>query len=418
MSLAALITGTSGLAASSFQLDVVGNNLANLNTTGFKEQSTSFQDTIYQTLNPGSAPTGTLGGTNPSQQGSGVSVGAINNSFSQGTITGTGQPLDAAISGNGFFVVSNGQSNSYTRAGSFSVDANGYLVDPNTGARVQRNGTVGEATGTTPGFQVAGNNDIKIPYGAGLPGTPTANVNYQGNLNSTAAVGTSTTTGIQIYDSQSTAHTLNVTFTKTATNTYTVSGTTDNGTVAIPATPVTFDSSGLLVSPATLTATLSGFTDGATNQTVTLNLGTPGQATGLTQFGGTSNANAVTQDGTGYGTLTSVSINSSGTIQGSFSNGATAPIAQLALAAFNNVGGLQRTGNNYFVATASSGQPLVGTAGSGGNGTITGGSLEGSNVDIATEFSRLIIAERGFQVNAQTITATDNTLQTLTNLIR
>ena len=266
-------------------------------------------------------------------------------------------------------------------------------------------------------LQVAGNNDIRIPFGTGLPGTETANVNYQGNLNSTAAVGTNTTTGIQVFDSQGGPHALTVTFTKTAANTYSASATIDNGTATAAATPITFDSSGLLVSPSTLAVNVTGI-PGAANQTITLNLGTPGQGTGLTQFGGTTTANAVTQDGTGFGTLTSVSFDSSGTIQGAFTNGRTVPIAQLAIAGFNNEGGLVRSGNNNFLASASSGQPLIGTAGSGGLGSVQGAALEGANVDISTEFSRLIIAERGFQVNAQTITAANETLQQLANIIR
>jgi flagellar hook protein FlgE len=421
MSLTALVTATSGLSANSYALDIVGNNLANLNTSGFKDQVTNFQDAMYQTLAPGSGPTGTSGGTNPSQTGSGVTEGALDNNFSQGSNTSTGNSLDAAISGSGFFVLNNGTTTSYSRAGAFGVDAGGYLVDPTTGYHVQRIGTVGEGTATAPGFQAAGNNSIKVPIGAGMPGTETANVTYQGNLDSGLAVGGTATTSIQVYDSQGSAHALTVTFTKTATDTFTAAAQLDNGaaTAAVTGGPVTFDSGGLLVSPATLSVALSGLPGGAANQTVTLKLGTAGSSTGLTQFGGNgaSTANAVTQDGTGFGTLTAISFDNGGNVQGSFSNGLTEPIAQLALASFNNQSGLIRTGNNYFQASAASGQALVGTAGSGANGTIQGSSLESSNVDIATEFSRLIIAERGYQVNAETITTADNVLQTLTNII-
>jgi flagellar hook protein FlgE len=224
-----------------------------------------------------------------------------------------------------------------------------------------------------------------------------------------------------MYDSQGSAHALTVNFTKTATNTYTATAQLDNGTATATVTggPVTFNSGGLLVSPTTLTVALSGISGGAANQTVTLNLGTALSSTGLTQFGGdgASTANATTQDGVAFGTLTSVSFDNAGDVQGTFSNGQTEPIAQLALASFNNQAGLIRTGNNYYQASASSGQALVGTPGSGANGTIEGSSLESSNVDIATEFSRLIIAERGYQVNAETITTADNVLQTLTNII-
>jgi flagellar hook protein FlgE len=372
---------------------------------------------VYQTLSPGSAPTATTGGTNPAQNGFGVAVGSIDSLFAQGSVTPTGRSLDAAIQGSGFFVVSNGQTTAYSRAGSFAVDAAGFLIDPNTGYRVQRTGMVGESTPGAPGYQVSGSQDIHIPFGAGAQGVPTTNVAYQGNLSGSLQVGQSVTTAIQVYDSQSTPHSLSVTFTKTGANTFDASAAIGGGTVALSATQVSFDTSGLLVSPGSLTANISGIA-GAANQSITLNLGTPGQATGLTQFGGTSTANAITQDGTGFGTLTDVSFSSDGTVQGQFSNGRTIALAQLAIAGFNNEGGLLRTGNNYFLTSAASGQALVGTADSGGLGSIQGAALEGANVDIATEFSRLIIAQRGFQVNARTITAADETLQELANIIR
>jgi flagellar hook protein FlgE len=417
MALTALFTGSTGLQANSSALDVVGNNLANLNTTGYKTQRTLFKDLVYQTLNPGSAPSGSLGGTNPSQNGFGVGVGSVDSLFQQGSISPTGRSLDAAIQGSGFFVVSDGNQTAYTRAGSFAVDAAGFLIDPNTGFRVQRTGTIGEGTPTVPGFQVAGNQDIRVPFGVGAPGTQTANVQFQGNLSSTLAVGQSQTTAIQVYDSQSTPRALSVTFTKTGANTFDASVQISGGTATVAAPGVTFDTAGLLVGPASLTVNVAGI-PGAAAQTITLNLGTPGQATGLTQFGGTSTAAAVTQDGNGFGTLTDISFDNAGNVQGLFSNGRTIPIAQLAIAGFNNEGGLLRSGNNYFTTSAASGEALVGTAGSGGLGSVQGSALEGANVDIAIEFSRLIIAQRGFQVNARTITAANETLQELANIIR
>lgn len=417
MALNALFVGASGLQANSTALDVVGQNLANLNTTGFKEQRALFQDMVYQTLNSGSAPTANTGGVNPTQAGSGVAVGALGSLFNQGSITPTGRTLDAAIQGSGFFVVSNGSSTAFTRAGSFAIDANGYLVDPNTGFRVQRTGTVGEGSATTPGFQVVGNQDIKVPLGAGVQGVETANVNYQGNISSSLAVGESATTSIQVYDSLSTPRALTVTFTKTGPSTFTASAAVSGGTATIAANTVTFDQSGLLVSPATLSVALTGLS-GAADQNITLNLGTPGQATGLTQFGGANTATAVTQDGTGFGTLNSTTFDQSGQLIGEFSNGRTLPLAQLAIAGFNNEAGLLREGNNYFSVSPASGQAIIGPGGSGGRGTVQGSSLEGANVDISTEFAQLIIAQRGFQVNAQTITVANEALQELANVIR
>ncbi len=418
MALTALFTGASGLAANSTALDVVGNNLANLNTTGYKTQRALFRDQVYQLLDFGSAGDGAnVGGTNAAQIGYGVSVGTIDTQFLQGPLNPTGRPLDVAIQGSGFFVVRTPTGQAYTRAGSFGIDANGFLVDPGTGARVQRYGTTGEGTGTQPGFQVSGNNDIRVPFGAGATGTPTANVRMLGNLDRDMAVGESTPTAIQVFDTQSGPQTLTVTFTKTAVNTYSATATISGGTATIPPTPITFDGTGLLVSPATLAVSISGI-PGANPQTVTLNLGTPGQATGLTQFGGSSDATAITQDGVGAGSLTQVSIDGDGNVQGSFTNGRTIPLAQLALASFNSEGGLIRQGNNYYESGPGSGEARIGTSGTGGRGLVQGSALEGSSVDVAIEFSRLILAQRGFQINSRTISAANETLQELANIIR
>ena len=412
MALNALFVGATGLVANSAALDVVGNNLANLNTTGFKTQRMLFKDVIYQTLSAGAGATETIGGTNPLQFGFGVNIGSIDSILLQGSINQTGRGLDVAIQGAGFFVANDGTQNLFTRAGAFALDSNGFLVDPSTGYRVQRFGTVGEGT-----FQTAGNLNILVPLGTAIAGATTSSVNFQGNLSGALAVGGTVVTSIQVFDSQSTPRTLTTTFTKAATNTFSVSTAISGGTATPAAATVTFDSAGTLVSPAALAVNVTGIT-GVADQTITLNLGTPGQTTGLTQFGGASSATAVTQDGTGSGTLTDVSFDNSGNVVGQFSNGRSVAIAQLALALFNNPGGLLRVGQNYFQASASSGGPVIGTAGQGGLGTLQGGALEGANVDIASEFTRLIIAQRGFQVNARTITAANDTLQELANIIR
>lgn len=418
MALNALFVGSTGLNSNSTALDIVGNNLANLNTTGYKNQRTLFRDVVYQTLNSGSGSSAAVGGVNPVQLGFGVNIGSVDSLFQQGNLSPTGRPLDAGIQGSGFFVVNDGTRNLFTRAGAFNVDSQGYLIDPGTGYRVQRFGPVGEGGGGLPGFQTIGDNRIQLPFGVGVSGVPTTAINYQGNLDTSIAVGAPpVTTAIQIYDSQNTARSLTVSFTKTAVNQFTVTAAVAGGTATVPATTVDFDSAGLLLSPATLAVSLTGI-PGATNQTVTLNLGTPGQANGLTQFGGASTATAVTQDGSGAGTLVSVSFDQTGTIQGQFTNGRTIPVAQLAIAAFNNEGGLFREGTNYFGTSASSGEALIGVAGGGGRGLVRGSALEGANVDIAIEFSRLIVAQRGFQVNARTISAANDTLQELANIIR
>jgi flagellar hook protein FlgE len=412
MALNALFTGSTGLRANSSVLDIIGNNLANLNTSGYKTQRPLFKDLVYQTLS-----SGTSEGRNPSQLGYGVGVGSVDSIFLQGAVTPTSRSLDAAIQGRGFFTLTDGEKTVYSRSGSFNIDSAGFLVDPNTGFRVQRRGSVGETTLTTPGFQTPGDLDIKVPFGAGIMGLPTQNVNFRGNISNTLAVGESYSTAIQVFDSQSTSRALTVTFTKTAINEYSASATVSGGTATAAATPITFDLNGFLAGPATLNVDLTGI-PGADNQTITLQLGTPGQSTGLTQFGSSSTATAVTQDGSGSGTLTAVSFDANGTLQGIFSNGRSVPIAQLAIADFTNDAGLLRDGNNYFISSVASGEALLGEANTGGRGVVQGSSLEGSNVDIALEFSRLIIAQRGFQVNTRTISAANETLQELASIIR
>jgi len=431
MSLNALFIGSSGLATNSSALDVIGNNLANINTTGFKGQRMVFKDVVYQTLGVGTSASSTTGGVNPTQVGFGVGVGSVGALFTQGNLNPTGRDLDAGIQGTGFFVVRNGQEQAFTRSGSFGVDSAGYLVDPGTGFRAQRFGAVGEGSATLPAFQVPGNLDIQIPFGSGAPGFATSEATFQGNLSSSLQVGQSGTTAIQIYDSQSTPRALTITFTKTAQNTYsasaTVSGVTPDATatppvaVALSPTTISFDSTGLLVGtagqPVMLGLDITGVT-GIADQHIDLQLGNAGTASGLSQFGGATTVSAVNQNGSGFGTLTDVSIDSNGVLQGKFTNGRTIGLAQLAVAGFNNEDGLLRSGGNYFQASVASGEALIGVAGQGGRGTVVGGSLESSNVDIAGEFAKLIVAQRGFEVNAKTISTTSDTLQSLVNILR
>jgi flagellar hook protein FlgE len=415
MALTALFIGTTGLAASSSALDVAGSNLANANTTGFKSQRPLFKDLVYQTLNAGSGVSNQHGGTNPSQLGFGVGIGLIDSVFLQGPLTPTGRELDFGLQGKGFFVVGDGSTTYYTRDGAFNVDTEGYLVDPNTGFYVQRFGNVGEPSGATPGFQTVGDLNIRIPFGAGIPGNPTTTVALQGNLSAAMQINEPLSMAIQVYDTQNTSRALTITFTKTAPNTFTPTATISGGTVTVGGGPVTFDQNGLLVNPPSLSFTFNGLPG---PQTVNVTIGTPGTTTGMTQFGGTSTATAVSQDGNSFGSLNSIIIDQGGVINGVFSNGRTLALAQLAIAGFNNEAGLLRDGNNYFSSSTSSGPALIGVAGAGGRGTVQSGALEESNVDIAEEFTRLIIAQRGFQINARVITAGNELLQELATIIR
>jgi flagellar hook protein FlgE len=434
MAFGSLLTGVSALQADQQMLDVIGNNLANSNTPGFKEQRPRFADLFYQTLVPPTPSTAVAGGTDPIQLGYGARMSSIDTIQSQGTLQPTGRDYDVGIQGDGFFQLSDGTRTFYSRAGSFDVDSSGFLRDPADGFNVLRFGSVGEPSATSQGFQIPGDDRIRIPLGAGSPGQPTANITLSGNLSADAAVGTTVPSAIQVYDDQGSAHTLSLTFTKTAANTWdlsasipaadgtlgpvasggTASNTADLGTV-------TFDNNGAPVGssagPVTLTMT-ANFTGITATQTIKLSVGTAGAFDGLTQFGGSPSAAAVSQDGFGSGTLTTVNIGKDGVINGVFSNGKVVPLAQLAVASFTNPSGLQREGNNLFSVTSQSGQPLIGAGLTAGRGSVQQGVVEQSNVDVATEFTQLIIAQRGFEVNAKTITVSDQVLQALSNIIQ
>ncbi|GIW78947.1 MAG: flagellar hook protein FlgE [Gemmatales bacterium] len=416
-----IFTGVSGLRANQDTLNVVGNNLANVNTTGYKTQRANFSDLFYRTLSGATGPSTNIGGTNPMQTGFGTRIASIDSLLTQGVLEPTGNDLDLGIEGNGFFMVSNGTESFFTRAGAFGIDASGYLVDPSTGFFVQRHGTVGEGSATLPAFQTAGDNRINIPFGAAVPGQETTNVLFRGNLNALAAIGETTTTAIQIFDMQGMSHLLNLVFTKTANNTWDLvasippsEGTMISDTVS----NITFNNDGSLAGPATGTISFQITALAPSTQTVTLDFGLVNGFNGLTQFGGSSSAAAINQNGFAPGFLNRVSFDKDGTVNGVFSNGQVLPLAQLAIATFPNPAGLRREGNNYFSITSQSGNVSLGAGLSGGRGSVNQAVLEGSNVDIALEFTRLIIAQRGFEVNARTIQVSSQVLQTLTTLIQ
>jgi flagellar hook protein FlgE len=436
MAFGSLFTGVTALQANQQMLDVIGNNLANSNTPAFKEQNVTFADLFYQTLQPPTPSTQAAGGTNPIQSGFGAKMSSISTVNTQGTLQPTGNSLDMGIDGNGYFQESDGNNTYYTRAGSFAVDSSGFLRDPATGFNVMRFGNVGEPATTSAGFQVPGDDRIKVPFGAGTPGQVTTTVGAVGNLNASAAVGDTVPTAIQIYDQQGNAHTLSLTFTNTAVNTWSVSATvpqadvapvttTTNGvTTTTPGTntftlgPITFGADG---SPSSLGTTSLSVTFAGTQVAQTVNTtfaSKTGAFDGVTQFGGTSSAAITSQDGFASGTLTSVNVGKDGTISGVFSNGKVTPLATLAIASFANQSGLQREGNNLMSVTSQSGEALVGAGESAGRGAVQQGVLEQSNVDVATEFTQLIVAQRSYEMNAKTITVSDQVLQTLTNIIQ
>jgi len=438
----ALFTGVTGLLAHQRRLDVVANNIANVNTVGFRGSRVIFQDLLSQTLQGGSPAVGNFGGTNPNQVGLGVGVGSISMNQTEGSLLTTGVSSDLAIDGNGFFILTDGTMAYYTRDGSFECNAIGALIDPATGLRVQ--GYQADANGVIDtNSQIS---DITIPIGTRSIVKATENAQMTGNLNSEAAEGATVERTIRVYDSLGTARDIQVTFTKmaqvtdggTAYNAWTwkaeYNGTDVTNVNSGESGVVLFDSSGVFHAEGSLNTTTNTFTARAslpsqneislpaavfTGSTLPV---TPFEfsvdLSSVTDLSATSDVSLNTQDGYQLGTLENFSVGTDGAIAGSFSNGVTRVLGQIALANFGDVGGLSRGGNNMFVETASSGPAQVGLPNTGGLGSISGGTLESSNVDLSTEFSNLIITQRGFQANARTITAADTLLQETVNLVR
>ena len=403
----------SGLAASSEALNVTSNNLANLNTVGYKDGQANFRDMFYQMM-------GNNGANNPIQVGLGVTVAAVTSNFNNGNIQPTGIDSNAAINGDGFFVVQqNGGGMEFTRAGNFTVNNTGQLVTQD-GQLVMGypalNGVVNPGQGLSP---------LQVNPGQLIPASATSTLQMQTNLDASAAVGTNFSTPMTVYDSLGTSHVLTFQFTKTGANAWNYQITlpaADTGGVGAPTVisngALTFNPNGTLAAP---TGTINGIAvnglaDGASPLALTWNLQDAAGNSLLTQSASPSSTSTTFQNGFGSGTLLNYSIGSDGTIQGSFSNNQTLALGQVVLANFTNPQGLVRMGQNSYESTLSSGAPVIGVAGTGGRGTLTGGSVEASNVDIATEFSNMIITQRGFQANARVVTTFDQVTQDTINM--
>jgi flagellar hook protein FlgE len=388
--LRSLDSGISGLRAHQTMLDVTANNIANVNTTGFKAGSTQFEDTLSQMLRPAGGSSTVVGSTNPAQVGLGVNVAGIATNFTQGSTDSTGKATDMMISGDGFFTVKSGGNTSYTRAGSFAFDANGQLAAPD-GALVQ-------GWTATNGVVPAGNaalSTITLPANSVAPAVATTKATLSGNLPSDAAVGATFTQTEGVYDAAGASRNLNLTFTKTATG-WNVAGA--DGTGATGTATLTY-AGGALTSGGTIT--VGG---------VTVDMSS------TTGYAGLQTATISGQDGRASGTLQSYSLSSDGKLVGSYSNGSTQTLAQIALANFSNPGGLAKAGSSEYTPTIASGTPSYGIAGTNGLGSLVGGALEMSNVDLTQEFSNLIIAQRGFEANARIITTSDQILQALNQM--
>lgn len=483
--LRSLFTGISGLSVHQTMLDVTSNNIANVNTTGFKSASTRFEDTFSQLVRSGAAPRlNERGGMNPAQVGLGVKLQSITQNFTGGAAQMTGRNLDTMINGDGFYVLrkTNGTS-VYTRNGSFGVDAQGQLVAADgsfvQGWMVDKDGTI-NASGT-PG-------NITLPLTKTVEGRPTTKVIYGGNIPADQIymdpTGSKTSPDnafqrsqiVHAYDDKGNPHDVLLTF---ARNDFANPGSEPmwelraydanvfkeldetqrekltgdggarialevdgKGSVSVGGSKVkTADTDGVLnfkfktdgtmdadsmqamksvkfkldqvnVDETTTPKSSKIVEPNVTKQPINLDL------SALTGFGGVNNFGQKQVDGNMAGYMTGYSVEADGTIRGTFSNGDNRALARIAVASFANPLGLEKAGSSYFVETGNSGQPQIGEAGTGQRGAMTGGAIEMSNVDLAAEFTNLILSQRGFQANSRVITTSDEILQELVNMKR
>lgn len=437
--LRSLGTAQSSLRAHQQRLDVIANNVANVNTIGYKASHARFAEYFAQRLSMGSFPAlgAGIGGVNPLQIGTGVYLASILADMSQGALTQTNRPLDVALQGEGFFVVQFRGQQLFTRAGSFTVDAQGNLVDTATGALVQGYNVLLDAEGrlvrdsagsTVLSRQVEA---LRIPPGLRSPAHQTERVRLSGNLSAQMTEGETAATSILIYDARGVTHVLRLEFRKTANpNEFELSLTVDGKAVTLPAgsSPVRFREDGTLESPQTIeiaAAELNTALGAATpvfepGKTLTLELAPAGNLlAGVTNVAGQTTLSFVEQDGYGIGELVDIRVDETGKLLGSFSNGRTEVLGQLVIAKFTNPEGLLRWGENFFAVSPNSGVPILGTAGELFPSTqVIGGALEEANVDLTSEFTELIATQRAFEAAARTVTVSDQILAEINALKR
>lgn len=448
-----MYSAVSGLRIHQGKMDTIGNNIANVNTVGFKKGQVTFQEVFSQVVRGASAPTGGKGGTNPQQIGMGAAMGSINTIHTKGPGQRTDNPTDLMIDGEGFFVVSddsNFNNRYYTRAGNFSLDRDGNLV-------------------TADGFKVLGYSadkdgnilsevtNIKINMSETKSPTVTENITFRGNLDSRFEIGDSKKIDTVIYDSLGNSYTLTFNVEKTANHTWnlSLSRITDRssgnytevttGIVPGDTLELRFNDNGKLIGIGTEDLdTTTGFKtqltglsainfdknkDGEDLTTPTVPGGSFREITlfdsenedtikDVTQYANEMGIKPYGMDGNTSGTLEGFSIDATGTVVGVFTNGERKALGQIMLAKFDNPMGLQKLGNNFFVDTRNSGEPQYGGAGVSGFGAISPGNLEMSNVDISLEFTEMITTQRGFQANSRIITTSDEMLQELVNMKR
>jgi flagellar hook protein FlgE len=413
----AMYSGISGMKAFKASLDVIGNNIANVNTVAYKAARASFKEMFNQTLRNASAPVDGSGGINPSQVGLGVVVGSIDTDGSQGSMTATGRANDLAIEGNGFFALSNGSRTFFTRDGSFALDAEHNLVSAATGMRVlgwTANSATGALDTTTP---VTAGSSIQIPIGGMSVARQTEHVSLGGNLDASAAEDAEYSIKFSVYDSLGVTHEVNVKFTKADTDdkaTWNYEATCPDATPSVVSTgSLTFDEYGHCQVPSfDLSIALTEANGSVSPLVAAVN------TQNISQLNGRSTVSMTADDGLPLGTLDGFSIDRTGAISGTFTNGAVRTLGQVALADFSNPSGLLKAGNSLLSESPNSGTAKMGLPGSGGLGNIDSGFLEASNVDLANEFATMIVAQRGFQANSRIISVSDEVLNDLVTMKR
>jgi flagellar hook protein FlgE len=432
MGIGTFSAGLSGLNAHATYLGVIGNNLANLNTVGFKASTVNFVDLVSQA--------GAATSANPAQIGLGVVTGAISPVFAQGAAEISGQSTHAAILGNGFFVIG-GDSPGYTRDGTFGFDKNGRLVAADGSPVMGWTQLDASRQSVLTGGPLS---EIVVPPGVLRPAVPTTLFQTMTNLDASAATGATFLTSVQVYDALGAAHSVTVNYTKTGTQTWDyglsvdgadVAGGTAGARVSLGGGSIAFDGTGALTlvtagAGASGGGSLPGDADfdvmfttpawasGAAGSTITWDItGQDGSGT-LTGYGTASATASKTQNGSPAGTLDSVFVLSDGTVQAALGPDQSVILGKIALANFNNPQGLVKLGGNRYAQSEASGLANVGEAGTGGRGTLMGGALEQSTVDIAQEFTHMILAQRGYQANAKTITVADEMAAEVMNMLR
>jgi flagellar hook protein FlgE len=412
MTVRSLAAADAGINTMQTMIDTIGNNIANANTDGYKSTVAQFSDVLTQTINASSSSAPGLASTNPSVTGSGDQLAGITTNFSEGAISQTGVASNAAIEGNGFFVLQRAGQTIYTRNGDFQLDVNGTL-ETTDGAEVM---------GWAPGVPTSGPlTPVSVPSGLTIAPKETANFTIGGNLQ--AGSSQPETTTYTLFDSQGNSIPLTLTFTPGASNNWTLQPSVNGTNVGAPIS-LAFDSSGQLTSingaapgtagPTSIALSFAGITGfQLANTTINLLVPEPGGTNAVTQYAQGQTVNVVSQDGSASGSMESYSIGQNGVINATFSNGATQALGTIALASFTNPGGLADIGNLEYQVTAASGNAQLGAPGTGNGGTLMGGALEQSNVDLASQLTDLIEAQTDYQADTKVVSTTQTVLQAL-----